>query len=46
MSSWLAREQSSLDKERLKSLGNIVMPHVGFFALNVIARQQLGTLPR
>ena len=45
MATWLSQEQSKEDKARLKALGNIVQPSVGFWALQVLARRQLNTLP-
>jgi hypothetical protein len=42
LKSWLASEKTKLDMERLKAVGNIVMPRVAYMAINLIGHDELG----
>ena len=33
---WLAPSQTGKDRERLCSIGNVVVPRMGFFAMNIL----------
>lgn len=37
LSKWLSSEQAALDKQRLKQVGNLVMPDVARMAVNMMA---------
>jgi hypothetical protein len=42
LQSWLSATREPLDQDRLKAVGNIVMPKMAFMAMNVIGHDQLG----
>ena len=37
MKDWLSQDQTAEDKERLKAIGNVVVPRMGYLALQILA---------